>query len=121
MKIAIPVMNNNGENSEISEHFGHSSYFAFIELDEKGNYNVEIRENPLVEHGPGELPKFLKDNGVDILVVRGIGRRALYFFENFGIKVFRGAKGSLKDIVNLIKNRELVDKEYEVREKLHKH
>ena len=42
MKIAIPLMEENEEESRISEHFGRAPYFAFVELKGSINYTFEI-------------------------------------------------------------------------------
>ena len=33
MKIAVPVLSDNGLDSIISEHFGHTTYFEFVEIE----------------------------------------------------------------------------------------
>ncbi len=120
MKIAIPVLEDKGSDSIISEHFGHSPFFAFIELDEEKE-TIKIEKNPLSEHSPGELPLYLKERGVNLIIVRGIGQRAIFFFEKLGINVIRGAEGSIEDIIKKLKNNLLKDRDYKVKEKLHKH
>jgi len=99
MKIAIPVIENNGEKSRISEHFGHSPYFAFVELKENKKFTFEIVENPLENHSPGEIPDYMLSKNVDLMVVRGIGDRAINAFDSLGIQVIRGADGTLKEII----------------------
>jgi len=37
IKIAVPLLSNNGLNSEISEHFGESPFFSIIQLQEENN------------------------------------------------------------------------------------
>ncbi len=37
IKIAVPLMNDNGLNSKISEHFGESPFFSIMELQEEKN------------------------------------------------------------------------------------
>ncbi|NUU96590.1 dinitrogenase iron-molybdenum cofactor biosynthesis protein [Marinitoga sp. 1135] len=120
MKIAIPVLEDNGKSSPISEHFGHAPYFAFITLNDN-SYEVEVIKNPLEEHGPGDIPNYLNDKGVNMLVVRGIGGRAIAFFEQFGIQVIRGADGTVEEIIEALKEHKLIDREYEVKEKFHNH
>lgn len=118
MIIAIPVIENNGENSQISEHFGHSPFFAFYDTEKE---KLRIENNSLEEHGPGDVPNFLYSKGVNVIIVRGIGQRAISFFEQLGIKVIRGASGSVKDIINAFLENKIEDKEYQVKEKFHNH
>jgi len=121
MKIVIPVLENKGMNSIISEHFGHAPYFAFIEIEDGEIESVEIEQNPYEEHGPGVVPRYIKSKGAEIIIVRGIGGRALGFFKELGIKVVRGAQGRIKDIINDYITGNLVDSEYTVKEKYHNH
>jgi len=121
MKIAIPVLENLGENSPISEHFGHAPFFAFIELAEDDDYSIKVIPNPLEEHGPGDIPNYLSQQQVDLLIARGIGGRAISFFNQLGIQVIRGAGGTVKQILEQLDKQQLRDQEYEVKEKFHRH
>ncbi len=116
MKIAIPVLENRGADSPISEHFGHAPYFAFIENDA-----ISVIENPLADHGPGDIPQYMAQQKVDVLVARGIGGRAIEFFNQLGINVIRGASGTVAEILSALKSKQLIDKNYEVKEKFHLH
>ncbi len=121
MKIAIPVLENLGDNSPISEHFGHAPFFAFIEKSEEGKYETEIIRNPMEDHSPGDIPNYLAEQKVNLLVARGIGGRAITFFDQLGIHVIRGADGSITEILGQLEEGYLQDIEYEVKEKFHKH
>jgi len=121
MKLAIPVLDNNGKYSRISEHFGHAPFFAFVEVN--GNdYDVSVEANPMAEsHGPGQIPNYVNEKNVDVMVVRGIGGRAIQFFEQLGIEVYRGAAGSVSEIVEEYIKGNIEDKDYEVKDKHHHH
>ncbi len=121
MKIAIPVLENNGLKSHISEHFGHSPYFALIEVDGGEIRSMSIVENPYEEHGPGVVPSFLKSLGAEVVIVRGMGRRAVDFFEELGIRVIRGASGNVESIVKEFSSGLLEDTDYHVKEKYRRH
>lgn len=121
MKLAIPVLDNNGKESRISEHFGHAPFFAFVEIN--GNdYNIEIENNPMAEsHQPGQIPNYVHEKNVNVMVVRGIGARAIQFFEQLGIQVYRGAAGTIEEIVKEYIKGNIEDKDYEVADKHHHH
>ena len=112
MKIAIPVIENNKEESRISEHFGRAPYFAFVELKDDKTHTFEIEENPFEDHSLGDIPRYLHDKNVDLIVVRNIGKKALNFFEEYNIKVIRGVEGNLKEIVQMAISNELKDQGY---------
>lgn len=117
MKIAIPIMDNDGIKSIISEHFGHAEYFAFIDIFDN-NYDLKIVKNPMVDsHSPGQIPNYMKEKAVDTMIVRGIGGRAIQFFSDLGISIYRGASGNIEDIVEKFISGNIVDKDYEVKDK----
>jgi predicted Fe-Mo cluster-binding NifX family protein len=103
MRIAIPVETNEGENSVVCEHFGRAPYFAFVDLDENGNYSVKVEVNPLIEHTEGALPELLKNKGVDVVLAFRMGQKAQAFFNQWGIKVVLGAHGRVADAVEKFK------------------
>lgn len=121
MKLAIPVMSDNGFDAEISEHFGHAPYFAFVELDGDTVLGTTVEKNPFERHGPGEIPNYIHSKGATVLITRGIGARAIAFFESFGIHVVRGASGTVRDIVDSYLSGNLESTPYEPREKFHNH
>ena len=84
MKIALPVY-----ERKLCMHFGHSEGFEVFETDDGAIIGRETLTPPA--HAPGVLPQFLKEQGVDIIITGGMGRRAQGFFEQFGIRVVVGA------------------------------
>lgn len=86
MKIAIPLA-----NGRLSMHFGHSEYFAIMDVDpsKKAILNREDIEAP--PHQPGLLPPWLKNKGVDVVITGGMGQRALSLFREQGVEVVVGA------------------------------
>jgi len=60
---------------------------------------VEVIRNPFVEHSPGDVPKLLKEKGIDVIIAYGMGRRARIFFDSLKIKVITGAQGKVGEVV----------------------
>ena len=85
MKIAIPV-----ENGRLHSHFGGSRQFAIIEVDPNTKATVRAETLPAPEHQPGAFPRWLRGLGVEVVVVGGIGHRALAIFAQHGIQVRAG-------------------------------
>ena len=104
MKIAVSSGTENGLEAEVSSHFGRCPYFTIVEIENGDVKNFEVVKNPFFEsHGqPGELPEFIKNLGVEIVVAGGIGQRAIIYFEKLGIKTITGVSGKIKDILKLI-------------------
>ena len=118
-RLAIPIGESKGLDSIVFEHFGRAPYFIFVDIENGKVTDFWVEENPAVEHAPGLIPKYLKDKGVDVVIVRGIGFRAVKNFEAYGIAVIRGAEGRVKDILERFLRGELADKPYTPKSRFH--
>ena len=101
MKICIPTIGNGGLEDKVGEHFGRVRTYTIIELD-----TDEVKVVPNVSHhtgGYGDPPEIMKKEGVNVMVCQGLGRRAISMFESFGITVYIGASGAVKDAVYTFK------------------
>ncbi|MDD2241094.1 MAG: NifB/NifX family molybdenum-iron cluster-binding protein [Kiritimatiellae bacterium] len=85
MKIAIPVV-----DEKLCLHFGHCAQFAMVDVDdqEKTITSTEFMVPPA--HEPGALPKWLNEQGVNVILAGGMGSRAQQLFEQNGIQVVVG-------------------------------
>jgi len=102
MKLLIAINENNGEDSKLSEHFGHCSHFAIYETDTK---QLEIVENKLDHSNQNLTPvdqimKF-KPNVVFTL---GIGQRAVDLFKKEDVKIKKGDYKTVKEVIANISN-----------------
>jgi predicted Fe-Mo cluster-binding NifX family protein len=88
MKIAIPLT-----AGRLSAHFGHCEQFAMIEADpaSKQIINRDLVNPP--PHEPGVLPRWLHEQGVQVVIAGGMGPRALDLFAQEGIAVHAGTPG----------------------------
>lgn len=85
MKFAIPIV-----DGQLCMHFGHCAHFALVDVDEK---NKQIVAQKLVEpppHEPGVLPKWLHEQGANVILAGGMGARAQQLFQQNGIQVVVG-------------------------------
>lgn len=93
MKYAIPCV-----DGQICMHFGHREKFAVLEEKEGEIISTEMLTPP--PHEPGVLPKWLHEQGADVIIAGGMGQRAQSLFAQNNIKVVTGAQsGSPEDIV----------------------
>ncbi|WP_461863875.1 NifB/NifX family molybdenum-iron cluster-binding protein [Thermococcus sp.] len=99
MRIAIPAEDNTGLESRVSGHFGRAKYFVFVDIEGDRIKGAEIVEVPFDEHGPGDLPNFIKEHGGEVVLAYGMGQRAVGFFNQLGIEVVTGAYGKIRDVV----------------------
>lgn len=97
MKIVFATEGNRGLKERVSQHFGRCPTYTVVDVDEKGNINVEVVENPTLQnHAPGMAPQFIASLGADYIVSGGMGPRAIQNFEVFNIHPITGASGEVK-------------------------
>ncbi len=90
----------NGLNSVLSYHFGHCPYYVIVDVDGNVVKNVRSIPNPGAEwHDPGDLPAFMKKEGIDVIITGGMGPKAQQYFADFGIEAVTGAYGRVKDVL----------------------
>ena len=86
MKIAMPVA-----EGKLCMHFGHCEQFALVDVDEtEKKITAQKRVTP-PPHEPGLLPKWLHEQGANVIIAGGMGQRAQSLFAENGIKVIVGA------------------------------
>lgn len=102
MKIAIPSEDDKGLESQVSQHFGRTAFYTFVDIEGNEIKDVSVTRVPFEGHGPGDLPNFVKEHGGDIVVAFGMGSRAVDFFKEFGINVILGASGRVSDVVQAL-------------------
>ena len=88
--IAFPT----SDRLTVDGHFGHTKEFALYTVKE--NNDVEVKFVTPPPHEPGVLPKFLAEQGIDVIVTGGMGQMAVNLFNNQNIDVILGAKGSIE-------------------------
>ena len=86
MKIAIPLA-----DGRLSMHFGHCDEFALIEADPETKQVLSTQMLTPPAHEPGALPRWLHENGADVIIAGGMGSRAQGLFAQSGIRVAVGA------------------------------
>jgi len=85
MKFAIPLA-----DGKLTAHFGHCKEFALIDVEENIIKKKEILVPP--PHEPGVLPKWLHEQGVNVIIAGGMGNKAQVLFNEQDIKVVTGAQ-----------------------------
>jgi predicted Fe-Mo cluster-binding NifX family protein len=86
MKIAIPTA-----QGALCMHFGHCELFAILTVDEAAKSITATQEVAPPPHEPGVLPRWLHEQGVELIIAGGMGMRAQQLFGQFGIRVIVGA------------------------------
>jgi len=86
MKIAIPTA-----DGKLCMHFGHCEVFTFVEVDPAGKKVLSSQGLTPPPHEPGVLPKWLAEQGANLIIAGGMGQRAQGLFAENGIQVIVGA------------------------------
>ncbi|WP_297026482.1 NifB/NifX family molybdenum-iron cluster-binding protein [Thermoplasma sp.] len=109
MRILIPVLEKNGENSRVSPHFGRAPYLALISVSDRKITSVDFvaGEGPHPEERSEEEKKAASlihqkviDLHPDIIVASRIGPRAYTDFNNAGIRVIAADGETISQVVN---------------------
>jgi Mrp family chromosome partitioning ATPase/predicted Fe-Mo cluster-binding NifX family protein len=82
--IAVPTA-----NGMLSPHFGHCEHFLLFDIQDSKITGVRTVDPPA--HEPGVLPRWLHEQGANVIIAGGMGQRAQQFFIDFGIQVVIGA------------------------------
>ncbi len=84
MRIAVPCV-----NGKLCMHFGHCDQFAIVDTDSEKVTGVETLTPPA--HEPGLLPRWLHEQGVNLVIAGGMGQRAQAIFADNDIQTIVGA------------------------------
>lgn len=85
MIIAIPIA-----QGKLSLHFGHCETFRLFHIDENKKI-IKVDEKTPPQHEPGVLPKWLHEEGANVIITGGMGMMAQKLFLQNDIKVVIGA------------------------------
>ena len=108
MRIAVSSETNTGLDAPVAGHFGHSPFFALIDLEGEQVRRVEVVANPYTSgHQPGQVPAFVQSQGVEAIVTGGMGARAAAYFEQYGIRPVTGAAGTVREALGSFQRGEL--------------
>jgi predicted Fe-Mo cluster-binding NifX family protein len=98
MRIAISVETNQELDSVVAHHFGRCPFFALVDVNGREIEAVEVVANPFYAgHQVGQVPGFINEKNVNVMLSGGMGGRAIQFFRQFGIEVATGAHGTVRD------------------------
>jgi predicted Fe-Mo cluster-binding NifX family protein len=97
LHVAVSADDGSGLDSVVSPHFGRCPYFIVVDLDGCQVQRVTAVTNPYHgHHQPGQVPRFIRERGADVMLTGGMGRRAIALFERYGIQAVTGAAGTVR-------------------------
>ena len=93
--IAIPVA-----GGQLCMHFGHCEQFVLLDVDVADKEILNTRHLAPPPHEPGLLPRWLHEQGVNLIIAGGMGQRAQNIFAEQDIRVIVGVPaGSPESVV----------------------
>lgn len=102
MNVLIPVLSDNGLQSEVSAHFGSAPTYLVVDTD-TGAVRGIANENQHHGHGGCAPLAILGDVAVDAIVVGGIGAGALGRLNSAGIDVYFADRGTVGETIEGLK------------------
>ncbi|MHA2304927.1 MAG: NifB/NifX family molybdenum-iron cluster-binding protein [Candidatus Hodarchaeales archaeon] len=124
MRFCIPSETKGGLEDKVGYHFGRVPVYTIYDSDTE---KIKIVKNTSTHRGGIKLPaELLNKYEVNVMICGGLGRRAIQLFEKYGIEVYEGAQGTIKDVIEQFKQKKLAlatdktaCKEHQFRKKEH--
>jgi predicted Fe-Mo cluster-binding NifX family protein len=104
-RVFFPLLDNNGMDSDISDHFGHAPFFGVYDVQKK---ELKIIENTLNHADPTKSPIDQIEEAVNptTIFAKGIGGRAIGIIAQKGLSL---KTGDYKTVGEAIKNLDKLD------------
>jgi predicted Fe-Mo cluster-binding NifX family protein len=108
-RIVIPVMNDAGLNSQLSEHFGRAPYFAVVEIGEDGQMISQKTVSNVGEHfgGSGQRADFILGLKPNVIITYGMGPRGISIYQSARVAVLRANANSVRQVIEAYNRNEL--------------
>ncbi len=110
MKIAVSSTDKD-LNAEVDQRFGRCKYFLIVD-SENMDFNVISNESSMATGGAGiKAAETVVNNGAEVLITGNIGPNAHRTLVAGGMKIFTGARGSIKEAIESYKKGDLNETE----------
>jgi len=108
MKLCIPIKENNELESEVYSHFGSASAFIIYDTDKK-DFTLSNNQDKQHLHGQCQPMNSITGKNVDVVIVGGIGERAILKLNAMNIKVYKSEGGTVINNIELFNKAELME------------
>jgi predicted Fe-Mo cluster-binding NifX family protein len=106
VKIAISSTGD-GIDAQVDSRFGRCSYFIIYDTETEKTESIK-NEGLGAMGGAGILSaQTMINKGVEILITGNVGPNAFYTLTSGGVKIYGGATGTLKEVIDKYKKGEL--------------
>jgi predicted Fe-Mo cluster-binding NifX family protein len=97
-RICVPTSGRGGLDDAVGEHFGRVPTYTLFDTETN---DVDVVQNTSEHAGGSGLPaEILANHGMDVLLCRGLGRRAIEMLTERGIGVCIGASGTVRETID---------------------
>ncbi len=87
-------------DAPVSAHFGHCPHMVFVRVGADSVVSAKSQPNPFAAaHRPGQLPAWLAEQGVNVVLAGGMGGGAIDWFSRLGITPVTGFQGTVREAV----------------------
>lgn len=90
-------MGGKGLDDVVGERFGQAPTFTIVDTETNDVEVIPNKSQDIV--GGGYPPELLHNKGVDVVICSNLGDRVIAMFERFGIDVYIGAGGTVRDSI----------------------
>ncbi len=97
-RLFIPLLDNKGDASKISLHFGHAPYFGLYDFKDR---KLEIIKNNLDHVNPSKSPvdQIIESMNPDAVFAEDMGARAIELFSQKNIVLLTGPYKTVREIL----------------------
>ncbi|MBS7615016.1 NifB/NifX family molybdenum-iron cluster-binding protein [Candidatus Bathyarchaeota archaeon] len=101
-RIVIPVTDDRGVDSQLSDHFGRAPFFAVFDLNENWKIKSSMSVPNESEHfgGVGFPPDRILQLNPDAVITFGMGPRALGRLQDAKVAVMKANSSIVKDVIS---------------------
>ncbi len=110
MRIAVAAQDDRGLDGVVAHHFGRCPFYAFVDVEGRTIVASEVLANPYFnKHQPGQVPYFIQQQGGEVMVAGGMGRRAIDLFDQMNIQAYSGAAGTVRRAIEMVVGGQLTE------------
>ena len=104
MRVAV---SSEGQNldSQISSVFGRCQCFSILEIRDDGISDNYVLENSAASQSSGAgtaAAQIVGDEGIDVLVTGSVGPKAFSALKQWGIRIYKGEPGTVRENIDML-------------------
>lgn len=106
MKICIPTETDMSFEATVYGHFGSAPYFTIYDTD-KDDCEIVENLNQHNSHGTCHPLTVLDGKGIDVVVCKGMGKRAIQKLNDAGIRAYKASDANVRQVIEKYRINEL--------------